>query len=165
MKKKTEEPKEIPVVLDKTPAWRRTNDLQGHEPAFKIHCWRCKSIAGERIKEIQYQIENGADKDEKLKLLEEWFKLETMPMALRHSIVTVDEENHDRPIEINQMSYKCPRCAWFVRFYVIDDVEYLKQVFEWRDKKQKFIPSVDNWSEEHAEIGRQLQAMGYWAGR
>lgn len=91
-----------------------------------------------------------------------------MPMALRHSVIAdpkislaADEDN-----DLNVMSYKCPRCAWFIRFNVIDKKRYLKKVIKkYRDGYRKFIPTCDDWSKEQEEIGKQLEALGYWGGR
>lgn|GEM_PF-3438856 len=90
------------------------------------------------------------------------------PMALRHSVIFVgrNDDNEANARNINQMSYKCPKCAWFVRFMVIDDTKYLRKVKnKYRFGLMPFLPTVDDWSEENEEIGRQLKALGYWAGR
>jgi len=91
-----------------------------------------------------------------------------MPMTLRHSVIDdpkgrriLDEDN-----DVNIMSYKCPRCAWFIRFNVIDKKRYLKKVIKkYRNGYRKFIPTCDDWSDESPEIRRQLAVYGYWAGR
>lgn len=133
-KKKENDPKEI--TLKRTPGWSRTNEIQGHEPNFPIHCFRCKEQDRE------------------------------MPMALRHSTVYTDTEESPSGGGINAMAYKCPRCAWFITFHIIDDSDYIKRVLEdYRHGNQKLVPECDNWSEEHEEIGRQLEALGYYGGR
>ena len=91
-----------------------------------------------------------------------------MPMSLRHSVIEkpswgldADEENN-----LNIMSYKCSRCAWFIRFYVLDKERYLKKVIKkYRGGYRKFIPKGDDWSEEGREIRKQLSILGYWGGR
>lgn len=132
-KKKKDNPKEI--VIERTPGWERTNDVQGHSPKFPIHCFRCSDQG------------------------------KTMPMALRHSTVYLEDADEPSDCGINHMAYKCPRCAWFITFHVVDEGEYLKRVLEdFRHGNQKLVPECDNWSDEHEEIGRQLQALGYWGG-
>jgi hypothetical protein len=89
-------------------------------------------------------------------------------MALRHSVIsnpaadsTLDDDN-----DANIMSYKCPRCAWFIRFNVIDKRRYLKKVIKkYRNGFRKFVPTCDDWSDESKEIKKQLSALGYWGGR
>jgi hypothetical protein len=83
-------------------------------------------------------------------------------LVLRHSTIHYhQDENH--AVGLNQMCYKCPKCAWFVRFNVIDDKEYLEEVHEIRGKRGK-VPSKDEWS-ENEEIARQLEGLGYFGGR
>jgi hypothetical protein len=122
------------IKLPRSPAWERTNDVQGHKPKFEIRCFRCE--------------QNGIH----------------MPMAIRHSQIFLDgRSDEEEGKEINQMAYKCPRCAWFIRFYVVDDLEYLQKVKkEYRKGSHKFIPSCDNWSEEFELIGKKLKSLGYW---
>lgn len=91
-----------------------------------------------------------------------------MPMALRHSVITapaVKTVSGDAK-DVNIMSYKCPRCAWFIRFSIVDSRRYLKKVIkEYRKGYRKFIPTCDDWSNESKEIKKQLSALGYWGGR
>ncbi len=64
------------------------------------------------------------------------------------------------------MSYKCPRCAWFIGFRVLDDKKYIRKA--WRKHRQgflKFVPDCDNWSKEDELIRKQLAALGYWGGQ
>ena len=89
-------------------------------------------------------------------------------MALRHSVITflaIDtalSENND----VNIMSYKCPRCAWFIRFNVVDKIRYLRKVIKkYRKGYRKFIPTCDDWSNESEDIKKQLSVLGYWGGR
>jgi len=67
-------------------------------------------------------------------------------------------------IGINMISYKCSQCAHVIRFYVPDEMEYLKKIYDMRGGTW-YIPSVEEWSEEDEEVGRQLQALGYFGGR
>ncbi len=84
-------------------------------------------------------------------------------LTLRHSTIHYHpEESH--ATGLNQACYKCPTCAWFVRFNVIDDREYLEKVHEIRGRRGK-IPSKSEWSEENEDIARQLEALGYFGGR
>jgi len=83
-------------------------------------------------------------------------------MTLRHATSHYhDKEECKRGL--NQMCYKCSKCAWFVRFNVTDDKEYLQKLHEIRGKKGH-IPTIKEWSEDE-EIARQLEAMGYYGGR
>ena len=143
-----------------SPLWKRTKDAYGHEPKFKVMCFRC-----------------GKE------------------MPLRHSYISVEDE--DEPISINQMSYKCKYCAWFITFNVKDDGKYLQKVmkkYRARDVgcpvckgkghfhtgdidtgkivdelnkvmgTKKLVP-VEEWTNEDAEVKRQLEALGYYGGR
>ena len=121
------------VKLKQTPRWERTDDIQGHKPKFKIHCFHCQ-----------------------------------MPMGLRHSVITNPNEPSptDNDTIENIMSYKCARCAWFIRFSVLDTKRYLKKIVnKYRRGFRKYIPKWDDDSEESALIRKQLAALGYWAGR
>ena len=91
-----------------------------------------------------------------------------MPMVLRHSIIYTKDKakNEDETLQHNQMSYKCPRCAWFIQFMVIDDNKYLKKVVKkYRNGYIRLLPSNDEWSDEDELIKKQLAALGYWGGR
>lgn len=143
-----------------SPGWKRTNDIQGHKPTFDPMCVRCKV---------------SLDKDTK--------------MQVRHSVLRLsvnaqkeiyykefppkkpwepEKEEFDPEININTMSYKCPHCAWFIRFHVKDEREYLQEIYKKRQYSTKFVPlwETDELSDEELkEVERQLQALGYWAGR
>jgi len=91
-----------------------------------------------------------------------------MPMTLRHSVIADTKTilALDEDTDVNVMSYKCPRCAWFTRFNVVDKKRYLKKVIKkYRKNHIKFIPTCDDWSNESNEIKKQLSALGYWGGR
>ena len=119
--------------IKRSKAWKRTYNIEGHEPKFKIRCFRCK-------------MEDGLD----------------MPMALRHSKITVAGEA-SRTVGMNTMSYKCPACDWFISFMVMDDMEYMKDILENKRGGNKFlVPTVDDWSEESDLIKEKLEALGYF---
>jgi len=65
----------------------------------------------------------------------------------------------------NSLGFKCPECAWFVRFYVEDEPEYLKKILDLRNGANIFYPRYKEWAEEDKRIAEQLQALGYWGGR
>jgi len=91
-----------------------------------------------------------------------------MPMTLRHSVIVgpVLDSTLGEDTDISVMSYKCPRCAWFIRFNVVDKKKYLRRVIKkYRNGYRKFIPTCDDWSDESEEIKKQLSALGYWGGR
>ena len=74
-----------------------------------------------------------------------------MPMTLRHSVIAeavtnpMFSDNNDA----NVMSYKCPRCAWFTRFHVVDKRRYLRKIIKkYRKGYRKFMPTCDDWSNE-----------------
>lgn len=87
-----------------------------------------------------------------------------MPMALRHSTIALDIDDGERNLNQNQMCYKCPACAWFIRFFPVDDNDYCKKVIEWRDGSKSFVPTVDDWSNESDKIKQKLIDLGYWGG-
>jgi hypothetical protein len=134
--------------------WDRTNDVQGHKPKWNIECVHCKYTVDNpwmALKYIWYYFFNKQ-------------RLKPMPMALRHSTLTGDKDSEGR--DANIMCYKCPRCAWFITFYVMDDSSYLSEIRDkYREGYRKFIPSIDDWSDESEEIARQLEALGYFGGR
>jgi len=66
---------------------------------------------------------------------------------------------------VNQISYKCPTCAWVARFNVEDEPEYLFKIFEKRDFVDLYIPPVEEWIKENEKIREQLAALGYVGGR
>jgi len=72
------------------------------------------------------------------------------------------ERGITRPI--NQISYKCPDCAWVSRFNVEDDQEYIQKVFERRGLVDLYVPPVEEWMRENEEIRKQLAALGYVGG-
>jgi uncharacterized Zn finger protein len=117
------------VVVEKTPAWKRTGDVKAHEPMFPINCFHC-----------------GKE------------------MSLRHTTLHFHDDGRDQN-ELNQVAYKCAECGWFVRFNVIDDTSYLKEIHEKYRKKKVHTPSKEEWSDEDKEKARQLEALGYWGGR
>ena len=86
------------------------------------------------------------------------------PMALRHSTIVRNETDEEkRGFEFNYMCYKCPACAWFIRFDVRDDKEYLFKVLdEYRGGNKMLVPTVDDWSDDSDEIKQRLKDLGYW---
>ena len=85
-------------------------------------------------------------------------------MILRHSTVSRGsddpEKRKDGEFELNYACYKCPICAWFIRFDVRDDVEYMKKVLDLRQGIDKLI-TLEDWDETE-EIKRRLENLGYW---
>ena len=86
------------------------------------------------------------------------------PMALRHSTIVIDDKDEDKKdFEFNYMCYKCPMCAWCIRFDVRGDKDYLKKVVdEYRGGERMLIPTVDDWSDDSDEIKKRLESLGYW---
>jgi len=61
----------------------------------------------------------------------------------------------------NVMAYKCPTCAWFIRFYVSGSKEYLKGIMDkFRCGEDFFVPVED--FENHEIIKQRLSDLGYW---
>lgn len=85
-------------------------------------------------------------------------------MSLRHTTLHFHDDGKNRN-ELNQVAYKCTNCGWFVRFNVIDDTPYLKEISENFRTKRSHHPSKEEWSDEDKETARQLEALGYWGGR
>ena len=84
-------------------------------------------------------------------------------MRLRHTTLLF-HDNDDYKYELNQACYKCPRCGWFVRFNIIDDTDYLKEVDAKYRPRKSYHPTLEEWSEDK-ETERQLEGLGYWGGR
>ena len=83
-------------------------------------------------------------------------------MAIRHGTAAYASPGEG----VNVLAYKCPRCAWFIQFFIVDEVEYIDEIIDkHRGGSYRFVPLCDDWSDENEEIGRQLEAMGYWGGR
>jgi len=143
-----------------TPAWERTNDIQGHKPKFNVICGRCKQSLGTETKmQIRHSVLRLSVNAQKEIMFKEHPPKEPWEP---------DKETFDPEINLNIMSYKCPHCAWFIRFYVQDSREYIQELFKKRQYSIKYIPlwETDEMSEEELkEVERQLVAYGYWAGR
>jgi len=84
-------------------------------------------------------------------------------LTLRHSTLAYKDEGSE--FGVNQACYKCSGCGWFIRFNVVDETEYLKEIREKCREKKSLVPDNKKWSDEDEEIGRQLEALGYWGGR
>lgn len=140
--------------------WKRTYDIVGHEPLFDMMCVRCKTSFN---KETKMQLRHTGIRLSKNAMAEIYHK-EHPP---EKPWVPISEE-FDPEINMNALAYKCPHCAWFIRFQVPDTVEYLQEIFKKRDYNQKFVPiwETDELSEEELKsVERQLKSLGYWAGR
>ena len=87
-------------------------------------------------------------------------------MVLRYShIIMKDVWSWATSKPSNSLGFKCPKCAWYVRFYVEDEPKYLKKILDLRNGANLFYPRYKEWADEDKEIARQLQALGYWGGR
>ena len=156
MAKKTTESKTTKL----TPGWERTNDIQGHKPKFDIICGRCvRSLDKHTKMQIRHSVLKLSDDAQK-----EIYYKECPPEEPWEP----NREAFDTEVDLNVMAYKCPHCAWFIRFYVQDDMEYIQEVFKKRNYRPKFIPLWETDvidEEEQKKIGQQLESMGYWGGR
>lgn len=143
-----------------TPGWERTNDIQGHKPKFEVICVRCKASLDTTTKmQIRHSVLRLSPNAQKEVLFKDHPPEEPWEP---------EKEEFDPDINLNIMSYKCPFCAWFIRFYVQDAREYIQELFRKRQYSIKFIPlwETDDMSEEELKsLERQLKALGYWAGR
>jgi len=90
-------------------------------------------------------------------------------MVLRHSTIhieTVNPESREAIEAGNVMSYKCPgrddkTCGWFIRFYVTDNRDYLKNIIDkFRCGDEFFVPVED--FKNHEIIKERLAALGYF---
>jgi len=73
-------------------------------------------------------------------------------MVLRHSTIAEDR---------NVMAYKCPICAWFIKFHVFWDKKYLKRIADmYRDEHGFFVPVAD--FKKHEIIKQRLADLGYF---
>ena len=143
-----------------TPGWERTNDVQGHKPKFDVMCGRCaKSLDKQTKMQIRHSVLRLSEDAQKEVYYKDYPPEEPWEP---------NRDAFDVEVDLNVMAYKCPHCAWFIKFYVQDDMEYIQEVFKKRKYSPKFIPlwETDELSEaELQEVQRQLQALGYWAGR
>jgi len=143
-----------------TPGWERTNDMQGHKPKFDVICGRCVQSLDKHTKmQIRHSVLSLSEDAQKEIYYKEYPPEEPWEPK---------KEVSDADVYLNVMAYKCPHCAWFIKFYVQDDMEYIQEVFKKRTYRLKFIPlwETDEMSEEELKsIERQMVALGYWAGR
>jgi len=74
----------------------------------------------------------------------------------------------------NQIAMKCWRCGWWIPFNINHKItgyseesehRYLKKILKLRKNKRIYLPTTEEWSDEHPEVKRQLEALGYFAGR
>ena len=140
--------------------WERTYDIQGHKPKFDVLCVRCKVSLD---KETKMQVRHSVLRLSKNAQMEIYLKEHP-----DEELPTLDKEEFDPETNRNLMAYKCPHCAWFIRFYIPDTREYLQEVFKKRQYSLKFIPlwETDEMSDDELkEVERQLKSLGYWAGR
>ena len=140
--------------------WKRTYDVLGHEPLFDMMCVRCKVSLG---KDTKMQVRHTGIKISQNAMVEIYNK-EHPPEKPWKPI----PEEFDPEINMHAMAYKCPYCAWFIRFQIPDTREYLQEIYKKRNYSQKFIPVwetdvVDE--DEQKKIEQQLINLGYWGGR
>lgn len=143
----------VPAIkLLRTPRWERSYSVEGHKPKWEIRCWHCAFKVRKPWDAIKWIWYYFTDRE----------RVKGMPMAIRHGNASYASDTEGA----NIMSYKCPRCAWFISFYVVDDADYITKIIkDYRGGENKFVPLCDDWSDESEEIGRQLAALGYWGGR
>ncbi len=119
--------------------WERTNDMRGHVSKFDVLCYHCK-LHGHEIK-----------------------------MFLRYAYISPREDATQQVYgTLNQIEYKCKKCAWTTKFLVEDDQDYLKEVMDMREKggchRNLFYLKPEQWAEDE-EMKKQLAALGYVGGR
>jgi len=140
--------------------WERTNDILGHKPKFDVICVRCKESLG---RETKMQVRHTGLKISKNAQAEMYYK-EHPP----EEPWAPNKEESDPELNLHLFGYKCPYCAWFIRFQVPDTREYLQEIYKKRNYNIKLVPlwETDDMSEEELKsIERQMVALGYWAGR
>ena len=140
--------------------WERTNDILGHKPKFDMLCVRCKVSFG---KDTKMQVRHSGLRISQNAMVEMYNK-EHPPDKPWEPL----PESFDPEINVHAMAYKCPYCAWFIRFQIPDTREYLQEIYKKRNYSQKFIPVWETDvidEEEQKKIEQQLESMGYWGGR
>ena len=143
-----------------TPGWERTKDIIGHVPKFDMKCVRCKVSLG---KDTTMQLRHSGLRLTLNAQIEMYNKThpQEKPQPPREDEFDPDGSQHG-------LAYKCPYCAWFIRFHVSDDVEYLQELYKRWDYSTKFVPiwETDEISDdEQKKIEAQLESLGYWGGR
>ena len=61
----------------------------------------------------------------------------------------------------NGMMYKCPECDMVLLFEVPCDLEYFKQVFEWRGQEPLYYPPLEKFKEDEL-VKQRLESLGYF---
>jgi hypothetical protein len=152
---------ETTIKIKKPDGWEETNDIFGHKPKFKMKCMRCNMNGRDSELELRHSVLSlTPDVEEAV-----WIKHHPdtkKPERTKEQEIFLKEHLADSGdiYDLNIMSYKCPTCAWFLRFHVAWDREYLVKILDKREGYRKLVP---DW--ENEEVGKQLEAMGYWAGR
>jgi len=65
---------------------------------------------------------------------------------------------------INEVGWKCPRCAYYKKFIIEDTREYIEEVLKRRDGHNWMMPPLKTWTDDD-EAALQLEALGYFGGR
>ena len=119
--------------------WEKTNDPRGHKPKFAVTCIHCKN--------------NGYHEN----------------MFFRYSYIAPrDDEINKIYGALNQIEYKCKKCAWTTKFLVEAGGAYLTEIMDMREKagyhRHLYYMPPEEWNEDK-EIEKQLAALGYCGGR
>ncbi len=119
-------------------AWVRTNDIRAHRPTFEIIC-----------------------------------RFHKIPMILRYSQFISKKGGNSYAVResTNQIAMKCGICGSWIPFninYAItgyteeSEHKYLKKILKLRKGKRIYLPTIKEWSDEHPEVKRKLEALGYF---
>jgi len=123
----------------RTPMWNRNYNAWGHEPGWDLICPECLLHNRGRnrlVLRLSFIVENP-----------------------KEATGTVDETH-----SFHQQAWKCPICAYYVRFNIVSTRSYLKKVMKLRDGQRQLVPDKDDWARDNPKIRKQLAALGYIAG-
>ena len=119
--------------------WTKTYSATGHTPKFNVMCYHC----GKRNIESE--------------------------MFFRYAFISnMDDAINKVYGMLNQIEYKCIKCAWTTKFLVEAPADYLLKVQDIREKqgfnRNLYYMTPEEWL-KNKEIEKQLSALGYMGGR
>ena len=90
-------------------------------------------------------------------------------MFLRYSqIITGEARRYGMGETTMENAYKCPDCGLVARFNISkivtkrdDEAEYIEEVLTRRDGIGLYLPPIEEWKNESAEIRERLESLGY----
>ena len=90
-------------------------------------------------------------------------------MILRYSQITPERSRYYAMQEpVVEAAYKCPDCGLLARFNISktvtgrdDEDEYIQELVKRRDGVCLYLPPVEEWKSEAADIKKRLESLGY----